>query len=65
MGAVDYEAVQRDLTLLMTDSQVLVIITVMMMMVMTMMVILMIRLEPFYVITYRHIIWSLSSSSLP
>ena len=30
MGAVDYEAVQRDLTLLMTDSQVLVMTMMMM-----------------------------------
>ena len=63
MGTVDYEAVQRDLTLLMTDSQVPLMTMMMMVMTMTvpvimmmlvpMIAILMIRL-PIYVIKHHH-----------
>ena len=49
MRAVDYEAVMRDLTLLMTDSQVVIITMVMIRGVIMMMMIVMIRL-PFYII---------------
>ena len=60
MGMVDYEAVRRDLTLLMTDSQVLLmtlmiimVVLVIMMMLVPMIAILMIRL-PIYVIKHHH-----------